>query len=48
MYVVVRSSWILFNMPKNSNVLHSLKAGNGGNAIGNSVVSQFRIFVSAV
>jgi hypothetical protein len=48
MYVVVRSSWILFNMLKNSNVLHSLKAGNGGNANGNNVVSQLRIFVFAV
>jgi hypothetical protein len=39
---------MLFNRLKNSNVLHSLKAGNGGNASGNNVVSNFKIFVSAV
>jgi len=48
MHVVVRSSWILFKMLKNSKMLHSLKAGNGGNASGNNVGSQFRIFVSVV
>jgi hypothetical protein len=39
---------MLFNMLKNSNVLHSLKAGNGGNANGNNVVSHFKISVYAV
>jgi hypothetical protein len=39
---------MLLKMLKYSNVLQSLKVGNGGTANGNNVVSHFKIFLSAV